>query len=454
MAVSDPLGLVADVVRRAERAGAAEAEAFYDQRETTGLEVRDQQVEALTSASTRGLGLRVLLADGASAYVYTPELGTRALGELARRAVALARQAAPDPDRGLPAEVPAQVDEDLAIFDPTLAEVSTERKIELLRQVERVARAEDRRVESTEVARYRDALGTVALANSRGFGGTYRWSSAYATLVAIARADGQALRGYSYSTGHGFEDLDPVLVGRQAARRAVKPLGGKPVPTQKATVIFEPEVAAELLTQLAQALSGEAVLKGRSMFAGRLGQRVGSPLVTLVDQGNLPGGLGSAPFDGEGVPSGRTVLIDGGLLTGYLHNGYTARRMGARSTGNGVRQNYRLAAEVGPTNFGLATGQIGREALISQVQRGLLVLATRNVGGINPVNGDYSVGAAGVWLEDGQETGPVAGVTIAANMLEMLAGLTAVADDLRWMPGSGAIGSGTVRIEGMTIAGA
>jgi PmbA protein len=452
--MSEPLDLVADVVRRARRAGAAEAEAFYDQRLTTGLELRDQQVEALTSAETRGLGLRVMLADGASAYVYTPELSSRALGELARRAVALARQAAPDPDRGLPDQAPAALGEDLGLFDPTLAEVPTERKIDLLRQVERAARAEDPRVENTEIARYRDALGTAALANSRGLAGAFRWSSAYATLVVIARADGQALRGYGYSTGHGFDQIDAGFIGRQAARRAVKPLGGKPVPTQRATVVFEPEVAAELLTQLAQALSGEAVLKGRSMFAGRLGQRVGSELVTLVDQGNLPGGLGSAPFDGEGVPSGRTVLIDGGLLTGYLHNSYTARRLGVRSTGNGIRQSYRAPAEVGPTNFGLAPGPLRREALIGGVQRGLLVLTTRNVGGINPVNGDYSVGAAGVWLEDGQEAGPVAGVTIAANMLAMLSGLAAVADDLRWMPGSGAIGSSTVRIEGLTIAGA
>lgn len=452
--IAAPIELVAEVVRRARRAGAAEAEAYFEERRSTGLEVRDQEVEAVTASVTRGLGLRVFLADGASAYAYSPELGPRALSELARRAVELARQAAPDPERGLPDEAPVALSGPLGILDPGLAEVPTEAKIELLRQTERLARAEDRRVQNTEIARYRDTLGGVALANSRGFAGSYEWSSAYVTLVAIARSDGQALRGYGLSTGHGFDDLDPELVGRQAARRAVKPLGGRPVPTQKASVVFEPEVAAELLGQIGQALSGEAVLKGRSMLAGRLGQRIGSPLVTLVDQGNLPGGLASAPFDGEGVPAGRTVLVEAGRLIGYLHNSYTARRTGTRSTGNGVRPSYRSTPEVGPTNLGLRGETVPLAKLLGQVERGLLVLATRNVGGINPISGDYSVGAAGVWLERGQEVGPVAGVTIAAPLLDMLAGLVAIGDDLRWMPGGGAIGTGTLRIEGMTIAGA
>jgi PmbA protein len=219
-------------------------------------------------------------------------------------------------------------------------------------------------------------------------------------------------------------------------------------------VLLEPRVAAEWLSQLVNALSGEAVLKGRSMFAARLGRQLGSELVTLVDDSGLPGGLGSAPFDGEGVPGGRTVLIEGGVLRGFLHNTFTARRAGAASTGNAVRASYRSTPEVGATNFSLEAPSTSCGRLIQEVERGLLVLATRNVGGINPINGDYSVGASGVWIERGEEAGPVSGVTIAANMLDMLAGLAAAGDDLRWIPGPAAIGVPTLRIEGMTIAGA
>jgi PmbA protein len=202
------------------------------------------------------------------------------------------------------------------------------------------------------------------------------------------------------------------------------------------------------------AFSAEAVQKGRSMLAGRLGERIGSALVTLVDQGNLPRGHVSAPFDGEGVPTQRTVLAEGGMLLGYLHTSYTARRSGAVSTGNAVRAGYRSAPEVGGTNFALVAEPTPLAELVGDVERGLLVLGTRNVGGINPVSGDYSVGATGVWIERGLEAGPVNGVTIAASMLDMLTGLVAAGDDVRWVPGTTAVGCGTLRIEGMTIAGA
>jgi PmbA protein len=450
--------LAEEVVRRATKAGADEAEAYFQESQKTRIELRDQQVESLSSAGSRGLGLRVLVS-GATAYVYSPDLRPRALIELAKRAVALAREAAPDPDRALPelAQTPAAADpwassgEALKIFDPKLAEVTPEQKIELLCEVERAARATDPRVRDTEVARYSDSFGTVTLANSRGLCANYERSLASASLVAIARQDGDALRGHGVTVGHGFDDLSPRAAGEQAARRAVRPLGGRPLPTQKATIVMEPEIAAEFLGYLASALSGEAVLKGRSMFVGRLGQSIGSSLVTLADEGNLRGGLASAPFDGEGVPTARTLLVEAGVLRGLLHNTYTARRSGASSTGNAVRGSYRGAPEVGSTNFSLAAETTPLARLLDGVERGLHVTTTRSVGGINPINGDYSVGAAGVWLEDGQEAGPVSGVTIAANMLDMLAGLEAVGDDFRWSPG--AIGCGTIRIEGMTIAG-
>jgi PmbA protein len=445
--------LVQEVVKRARRAGADEAEAFFEEYQTTRLELREQQVESLTSAARRGLGLRVVFGGGSS-YVYTTDLRPRSLLESARQAVALAREATPDPHRGLPTTSSAPSGGDLKIYDPALAEVTVDQKIDLLKEIERLARAEDGRIRGTETARYSDAFGAVALANSHGLAASYQRSSTQLALQVIARQDGEALRGYGFSVGHGFEDLSPRMAAQQAASRALKPLGGRPVPTQTASVVMEPEVAAELLGQIAQALSAEAMLKGRSMFAAQLGQQVGSELVTLMDEGGLPAGLATAPFDDEGVAGSRTLLMERGTLRGFLHNTYTARRAGLSSTGNGVRPSFRLPPEVAPTNFSLAGQTVSRQQLLADMDRGMLVVTTRNVGGINPVNGDYSVGAAGVWIEHGQEVGPVAGVTIAANMHDMLAGLVAIGDDFRWTPGSAAFGCGSIRIEGMTIAGA
>lgn len=447
-----PVDLVEDVVRRARRAGAEEAEAYFEERQTTRVELRDQAVEAVISAATRGLGLRVLLG-GACGYAYTPDLKPVALDHLAQRAVALARVAAPELDRHLPALSPGGARGDLKIFDPALSEVALEQKIELLRLAERTARDDDRRVSGTETARYTDSYGSVALANSSGFAASYQRSSAWISLVVIASQDGEALRGYGLSAGRGFGELSAWTAGHEAARRAVLPLGGRPVRTGRFPVIMDPVAAAEFLGQVVQALSGEAVLKGRSMFADLPGDLVASPLVSLVDQGDLVSGLASSPFDGEGVPTRSTTLIDQGRLRGLLHNTITAQRRGAASTGNGVRQSYRAAPEVGPTNLRLVGPTTPREALLASVGRGLRVVTTRNVGGINPVSADYSVGAAGVWIEDGQEAGPVAGVTIAANMRHMLANIAAVGDDFRWTPGAGAIGCGSLRVDDMMVAG-
>jgi PmbA protein len=216
---------------------------------------------------------------------------------------------------------------------------------------------------------------------------------------------------------------------------------------------MEPEVAAELLGNVVSALSADAALKGRSMFLGKEGQAVAASAVTLVDQGDRRGGLGSMPFDGEGVPTGRTELLRAGTLSGWLHNTYTARRMGAQSTGNAVRPSFRGVPGVGPTNLWLEPGPQTPEELLKGVQRGLHVVLSKNVGGINPVNGDYSVGASGVWIEDGAIAHPVSQVTIAGNMLEMLRNVAAIGSDLRWIPSGGVIGTPTLHFADMTVAG-
>lgn len=445
------LDIAETALERARLAGAAEAEAYVNDYRTSTIEVREGEVESLISAEARGVGVRVLR-HGAVGYAYTTDLSESGIRDVAERAVRLAREATPDPQQTLAGPAPSPL-QDLEIFDAGLATVPAERKIDFLRAAERLARAEDSRVRTTQLARYVDGVGSVALANSRGLRTSYQQSSAYAVLVLVGGQDDQHQLGYAYTSGHGFEGLELEQLARDAARRAVSSLGGRPLPTGRTSVVMEPEIAAEFLSNVAQALSGEAVLKGRSMFLDKLGQQVADAGVTIVDQGNLRGGLASSPVDGEGVPTQRTVVIEQGTLQGFLHNLYTAARTGVQSTGNASRDSFRRTPEIGPTNLLLEPGDRSREAVIADVERGFYVITTRNVGGISPVSGDYSVGAAGLAIEGGQLAGPVAGVTIAASMPEMLAHLSARASDLRWVPGGGAIGSPTIRIDGMTLAG-
>lgn len=443
------LDIAGQAVRRALRAGAGQAEAYLQERRTTTVELRDGRVDAIVAATSRGLGLLALVG-GARGYAYSPDLSPRGLGELARRAVAMAREVAPEPARALP-ELSPPSGQDLAIFDPALETLATERKVELLHAAVQAARDLDPRAHDVDLARYSDASGGVALATSSGFAGSYQAGYASLQVTVVGRQGDQALRGFGFSAARRFDELSPNDVGRQAAYRATAPLGGTPVPSQRATVVLDPTVAAQFLTNVAAAVSAEAVLKDRSMLLGRLGEMVAAPGVQLVDQGNLPGGLGSAPFDDEGVPTGSTVVVEAGIFKSYLHSTYTARRTGGRSTGNAIRAGYRALTAVGPTNFSIRPTS-GRDALLRDLERGLYVVATRNVGGINPVTGDYSVGALGVWIERGEPRGPVAGVTIAAGMLDMLRGIAAVGDDLRWSPqNGGVVGAPTLRIEGMTI---
>jgi PmbA protein len=276
----------------------------------------------------------------------------------------------------------------------------------------------------------------------------------------IARQDGQAERGYASMVAHGPAGLDADEVGYRAARRAVTPLGGSPLATRRASVIFEPDVIAEYLRGLAQALFGDAVNKGRSLFAARpdapdrLGTTVGAQIVDLIDDGRLTDAPGTLPFDGEGVPTRQTPLIERGVLRGFLHNCESARRAGSTSTGNGARVNYRALPEVGQTNLVLRPGERAQSALVASVDEGLYVVATRNVGGINPVSGDYSVGASGRRIVGGELAEPVSGVTLAAPMLELLSNIREVGSDLRWVSGQGGyVGTPTVLVDDVTIGG-
>jgi len=449
------LDICADVVARALAAGADEAEAYLESSTSRTVDARGGEIESITNASARGVGVRVLIG-GALGFASGTDLDAAGRADLAEQAVWLARASAPDAARILPDSAPLPA-ADLAIYDPAVAELSIAAVLDILTRTERAALADDPRIDAAHIERFGQTVGQVAIANSRGVAASAMSTSCYISLSVIAREGDVAERGHANMVTHGPGPLDPERVGIRAAQRAVTAIGGKPLATQRGTVVFEPETIAEFLRGLAQALAGDAVGRGRSLFTGgtdRFGSRVGSSVVNLMDDGALPGGPASFPFDGEGSPSGRTSLIEGGILRGFLHNAESGRRMGTVSTGNGVRPSYRSLPEVGPTNLVLRPGECAPAALVASVDDGLYVVSTRNVGGINAVSGDYSVGASGRRIVRGELAEPVSGVTLAASMLDLLGNIREVGSDFRWCSGQGGyVGAPSVVVDDMSIGG-
>ncbi|MDT8901053.1 TldD/PmbA family protein [Anaeroselena agilis] len=445
----DNLEQARQAVREAIRQGAHAAEAYLLDSQSLLVEVADQAVETLKFANDTGLGVRVFARDGRVGFAFATDISTASLAETARQAIANSRITFPDTYNTLPASagnIPS-----LRLLDPAIGAAAVERKIELAKGVEAAARRRDGRVKRTERCVYEDAEYGVALANSNELAVSYRsgYCGLYGVVLAEDGGDVQTGMGLSYS--RDFAALDPEEVGREAAREACLLLGAKEIGTVKAAIVLPPYVATNFLAVLVPALSADAVQKGRSLFRDSVGKKVASPFITLVDDGRLDGGVATSPVDGEGVLTGRTELITSGVLQGFLHNTYTAGRVGAASTGNGVRHSFRGMPEVGPTNIFFAKGETPRDELIGGVKEGLYITSVMGMHTANPISGDFSVGAAGVWIRDGQFTQPVRGVAIAGNILDFLGEVDAVGDDLRFF---GSQGAPTLRIDKITISGA
>ncbi|MDI6870004.1 MAG: TldD/PmbA family protein [Bacillota bacterium] len=436
----------AQALTAAQAAGAEEAEAYLSRSRSFVVEVADGKVETLHQSTETGLGLRVFRR-GCLGFAFTTDLSPGGLRAAAETAVANAAATASDPFNRLPGFTPA---EPLDLVDPVLRDLSTEAKIDTAMAIERAARAFDRRVTRVEKATYTDGDHAVAILNTRGVRAGYSGTSVSGSITVVAEAGGSAETGWSYLFSHRRAGVDPEAIGREAAEKAVQLLGARTIGTKRVALIFDPLVAAEFLETIGPALSADAVQKGKSLFADKVGEKVASPLVQVVDDGRLVEGAGAAPVDDEGVPTGRTVLIRDGVLQGFLHNTYTAAKGGTSSTGNGIRASFRGTPEVRPSNLYLAAGKAPREQLIAEVSEGFYVTAVMGMHTVNPISGDFSVGAAGLWIEHGRLARPVRGVAIAGNLLDLLSGVEAVGDDLRFL---GSAGSPSLRIAPVTVSG-
>ncbi len=454
--------LAAEVVALAMKAGASDAEAVVREGDEFSVNVRMGEVETLKESGSRGMGLRVFLgkpaaAGKSSASTSTSDLTADGIRQLVDGAMALAKVTEADPFAGLPETAEfGSLGGDLHLFYDDVYSLEGPERIEWARRAEAAAMAADPRITNSDGGSFDAATGRMVLANSRGFAGGYRTSYASVSAAPLAMdANGQMQRDGWWSSARRLADLDsPESIGNEAARRTLRRLGARRVSTQRVPIVFAPEVARSLIGSVFEAASGDSIWRSASFLAGKLGEPIAASAINIIDDNTMllptgAGGYGTSPFDGEGLPSQRTVVVEQGVLRSYLLNTYTARKLGMKSTHNASRG---LAGTpgIGCGNLYLEPGTLTPEEIIGQIPAGLYVTSLMGFG-TNIVTGDYSRGATGLWIENGQLTHAVEEVTVAGNLAEMLKNVTAIGNDLVFR---GAVASPTLRIDGMTVAGA
>jgi PmbA protein len=432
--------------------GAGDAEA-YAQRQT-GREVRvhDGEVESLTAATERGVGIRVWIG-GRAGYAYGIELNEQSLRDLSARAVTAARVADEDEHAGAPSSDGGypQID---GLRDPAIEAWPAERLVDLALAVERAATAADERVGAAEQAVYADSDDAVAIRSSAGIECSYEASSCYAYVLALAAGEGSKETGLGFDLARSPAGLDPDAIGVEGAERAAAMIGAGKPPSRSCPVVFDPTVAASFAGLIGSALGANAVQRGRSPFAELLGEQIASEALVLHDDGLDPEGLASSPCDDEGTPRERTALIEGGALRTFMYDSYTARRGGAERAGNASRAGYRSPPSVGASNLTVKAGNLGEAELLAAAGDGVYVTDVAGLhSGVNMVNGVFSVGASGRLLKGGELADPVREFTIASDLVSMLRAVREAGSEARWVPFGGIVRTPPLLIDEMTVSG-
>jgi PmbA protein len=422
----DIKGIAEHLVKTSLTKGADAAEAYVETSRNLSIDVRKGDIETVQEAASSGAGVRVFV-KGRMAFASSNDLGEKALGDAVGRAIEFARITTADPNNVLPDD--RGMTDVAGLYDPRIAQVTMDEKIDLAKRTEQLA-VKDPRITKSDGASYREAEGETAIANSNGLAKSYRSSGCGFGVSVVAEKGEQRSSGADSCGRRFYGDLKPAEeVAAKAARDATEALDPRPVKTQRAAVIFHADVAGYLLGGILGAVDGERVLQGASFLARQMGQKIGSELVTIIDDGTREKGMASAPFDGEGVPTEKRVIVEKGVLKGFLYNTAVAKRAGVKSTGNASRGDFGSLPGIGPHNFFMAAGPAKLEDIIRETQAGFLVKEVTGYG-INPVNGNFSGGASGLWIENGKIAFPVKGLTIAGTADEIFNGLDMAADDL------------------------
>ena len=444
------LGEAAELALRAVRAQAgAEADVIAAEGDRLEVGVRLGKTVKLKRSGERRLALRLFVGQS-SAIVSTSDLSEPSLAALVGECRDFARATAADPFAGLPDLGNEQpLAGDLGVYDPAAESMTAEDALAQAHAAEEAALGVDPRLANSEGAEFSSSVRRVVYATSRGFRAANRSSSFSLSVVPVAVADGGMQRDYWYTTARSRAALDdPAAVGRVAAQRALRRLGARSVPSREVPVVFDAETAASLVGHVASAVSGSMIYRGLSFLRDRLGEQIAAPAIRIVDDPLRRGGLASRPFDGEGLTSRRNVVVDDGRLASFLLDTYSGRKLDRASTASAVRALSEPPA-AGATNLYLEAGTASPDDIIASVSSGFYV--TELLGSaVNPVTGDYSRGAAGMWIENGKFAFPVEGVTIAGNLKEMLCAIEAVGNDLAFRS---SVCAPTIKITRMTVAG-
>jgi PmbA protein len=440
--------LAEKILSLAKAQNADAAEVFIRSRTSLSVEVKDQKVDAFDRAHDVGAGLRVL-SSGRIGFAFTTDFSDAALDALARAASTNAELVAPDQYHSLPAK-PAAALASPKIFDPAFSRLSEREKIERAMALERATFAVDPRIKRIRKASVGFGETETLIMNSNGAEVAYAGTICSSSVEAVAEQGSESQAGSEFDVSRFYGLLRVEDVGRVAAQRALDLLGARHIDTVRAPIILEAPVALDFLSLMASGFSAESVQKKRSLFMGRLGQDVASPLITVIDDGLREGGLGTMPADDEAVPTQKKILIGKGRLERYLYNTYSANKDGVESTGNGMRGGFSALPGTGVTNLSLLPGTYTFDELLASIDRGLLVTDVMGMHTANAISGDFSVGATGFWIEKGKKAFPVREITIAGNILDCMRDVDAVGSDLRF---SGRIGSPSLRIREMSISG-
>jgi len=440
---------VVDRALEALRSGrVASAEVLVRDALSGSVETKDDAIDVVTARGERGLGVRVL--DGQRiGFAHTSDLALPGIEACVDQARRMATITEPDEDIRIAAAPLEMVD--LDIYHPGLEDRPLADRGAIALAVEQAARSLDPRITHFRKTSYSDAEVTTVIATTHGVRASYRESFCGAMTSAVATQNGERQIGYHGEGTRRLADLDPASIGTRAAQRAIEKLGAKPFPTQKLPIVLDPWMAMSLLGAISPLFSADNVLKGRSLFAGKVGERVANERVTIVDDARRKGGLRSAPFDGEGVATTTRTLIEQGVLRGYLVNLKTSRKLGAAPTGNARRGSYASPSRIGPSNFYIEAGTDDPATAIRGLDRALAVTSLLNLHTIDPVSGEFSLGATGTYLEKGAPMHPVQGITIAGNLTHLLSSISAVGTDLTF--GSSGIGSPTLVIAELSVGG-
>lgn len=443
------LEMANDAVRMAIARGATDAECTIGEGDEFSAEVRMREVESLKEAGSRGMGLRILVGKRTGSS-YTSDLSPEGVDRMVRSAVEIADITSEDPHAGLPdADELGAIGGDLKLYSKAIENLDPARNIERAKRAEAAAFAVDPRISNSDGASFDSGTSRHVFANSRGFSGEYRTSSCSLSVSPVARDGDSMERDYWFTLARDPEGLQTAEeVGRTAAQRALRRLHPVKVETRKAPVVFESRIARSLLDSIFDAVHGMSVYRHESFLAGKLGEKVAAEEVTVIDDATIPGLFGTSPFDDEGVPSRRTPVIERGVLKSYLLNTYAARKLGMKTTGNASR-GLGGNAGIGHGNFFLAAGVQPPGRIVAGISDGFFVTSLMGFG-VNIVTGDYSRGATGMWIRNGELAFAVSEVTIAGNLRDMLLNIEAVGSDLEF---SGSLAAPTLKIGEMTVGG-